>query len=83
MSFDNFVNYYLPDFLVIAHALAVATVGKILNSTVFWISFLSLKMQNFVLLNIFPTIPNLLRLKNFLKSYRQKKKDCTLILNTL
>ena len=40
-------------------------------------------MQYIVLLNIFPTIPNLLRLKNSLESYRQKKKDCTLVLNRL
>ena len=33
--------------------------------------------------DIFPTVPNVLRLKNSLKSYRQKKKECILIPNRL
>ena len=40
-------------------------------------------MPNIVLLNIFPKVPNLLRFENSSESYRQKKKECTLIPNRL
>ena len=50
---------------------------------VFFKNFTQILPKNGVLLNIFPTPPNLLDLKHWLKNGTQNKKQCTLFLNRL